>query len=138
VNPFLLPPKIVDADGALRFHPMVEGTAGGFATTPRDMVRWAKALFEDGALPRGASTDLVERHVPASNGRRYGLGVYLYDTRLGEVWGHGGFFPGYRSTLRYLPDAGIAVCVQANRDFLIDVDAIALEILERITEEEAR
>lgn len=137
VNPFLLPPKIVDANGALRFHPMVEGTAGGFATTPRDMVRWAKALFEGRALPRGALADLVERSVPATDGSRYGLGVYLYDTRLGEVWGHGGFFPGYRSSLRYLPGAKIAVCVQANRDVLVDVDAIALEIAERITDESA-
>jgi hypothetical protein len=59
--------------------------------------------------------------------------VYIEDTPLGVRWGHGGFFPGYRSALLYLPESGVAVCVQLNRDFLVDIDAIALEIARRVT-----
>lgn len=133
LNLFLLPPKIAER-GTLRFHPMNESTAGGFATTPRELVRWAVALFEERALPAPYLDDLVGRSVAAPDGRRYGLGVYLQDTPLGEAWGHGGFFPGYRSTLLYLPKPRIAVCVQANRDFLVDVDALALDIARLIAE----
>jgi D-alanyl-D-alanine carboxypeptidase len=132
VNPFLLPPKIAE-DGVLRVHPMIESTAGGFATTPSDMVRWAKALFEERALPGPYLDALVGHPVQTGDGRRYGLGVYIEDTPLGVRWGHGGFFPGYRSALLYLPESGVAVCVQLNRDFLVDIDAIALEIARRVT-----
>ncbi len=131
VNPFLLPPKIAER-GTLRFHPMNEWTAGGLATTPRGLVRWAKALFEGHALAGPWREDATSRSVPAADGRRYGLGVYLWQTPLGEAWGHGGFFPGYRSTWIYLPARRIAVSVQANRDFLVDVDALALALAERV------
>jgi len=114
---------------------MWESTAGGFATAPRDLVRWAVALFEERALSAPYLDDLVGRSVPASDGKRYGLGVYLYDTPLGPAWGHGGFFPGYRSGLIYFPEQRIAVCVQVNRDFLFDVDALMLEIARRIAQE---
>jgi len=127
INPFLLPAKTLD-DGVLVLPPMIESTAGGLATTPRDVVRWAEALFEGRALAAPYLEDLVGRSVETEDGRRYGLGVYVYDTPLGEAWGHGGWFPGYRSALRYFVDSGIAVCVQTNRDFAVDVDALTLDL----------
>ena len=62
VNPFLLPAKTLE-DGALRLPPMIESTAGGLAATPRDLVRWAAALFEGRALPGDYLEDLVGRSV---------------------------------------------------------------------------
>ena len=131
VNPFLLPPKIAE-NGALRVHPMNESTAGGFATTPSDLVRWYAALFEERALPGRYLDELVGDPVATGDGRRYGLGVYVYDTPLGPAWGHGGYFPGYRSGALYFPEARVAVCVQVNRDFWVDVDALLLEIAGRM------
>ena len=46
----------------------------------------------------------------------YGLGVYCADTPHGELVGHGGWFPGWRSTMYYHRDSGIAVAVQFNQD----------------------
>jgi D-alanyl-D-alanine carboxypeptidase len=131
VNPFLLPPKITGEDG-LHIHPMLESTAGGFATTPRDLVRWAKALFEARALPADATAEMTRHTVASGDGRRYGLGLYRYETPLGHAWGHGGYFPGYRSGLLYFPDSKIAVAVEVNRDVFADVDELVLEIAQRV------
>jgi D-alanyl-D-alanine carboxypeptidase len=131
VNPFLLPPKMTDESG-VRIHPMLESTAGGFAANPRSLVRWAKALFEGAALPDGAVQEMIRNTVPVGDGRRYGLGLYEYDTPLGRAYGHSGYFPGYRSGLIYYPDAKIAIAVQTNRDFAVDTDALLLAIAQRV------
>ena len=74
-----------DRRGRLRIHPMLESTAGGFAATPRDLVRWGKALFEARALPRMRR----RRCAPHRRDRRraaYGLGLYRYETPVGRAW----------------------------------------------------
>jgi len=132
VNPFLLPPRMVDEHGLLAIHPMLESTAGGFAANPQDLVRWAKALFEGVALPADGLAELLRDPVATRDGRRYGLGLYRYSTPIGVGWGHGGYFPGYRSGLLYFPDTRIAVAAQANRDYLADLDALMLEIAKSV------
>ncbi len=132
LNLYLLPPKMADTDGVLAIHPMLESTAGGLAATPQDLVRWAKALFEGDALPAGGIEEMTREPVDAGKGRKYGLGLYRFETPQGVAWGHGGYFPGYRSTLLYFPDARIAVAVESNRDFAVDVHEILLEIAQRV------
>jgi D-alanyl-D-alanine carboxypeptidase len=132
VNPFLLPPKMIDERGMLPIHPMLEWTAGGFAANPSDLVRWAQALFEGHAIPEDGVAEMTRDPVKTPDGRRYGLGLYRYETPIGVAWGHGGYFPGYRSGLLYFPDTGIAVAAQANRDYLVDLDAVMLEIARSI------
>jgi D-alanyl-D-alanine carboxypeptidase len=111
---------------------MLESTAGGFAATPRDLVRWGKALFEGRALPADATEEMTRHTVASGDGRRYGLGVYRYETPLGHAWGHGGYFPGYRSGFLYFPDAKIAVAVEVNLDVGADVHELMLEIAQRV------
>jgi D-alanyl-D-alanine carboxypeptidase len=132
VNPFLLPPKMVDERGLLPIHPMLESTAGGFAANPRDLVRWAKALFEGEALPADGLAEMTRDPVETPDGRRYGLGLYRYATPIGVAWGHGGYFPGYRSGLLYFPDSRIAVAAQSNRDYLADLDALMVAIAKAV------
>lgn len=127
VNLFLLPYKMAE-NGRLAVDPMVEYTGGGLAMSPRGAARWAHLLFGGEVLGARAGEALVGHTVETGDGRRYGLGVFVYDTELGTAWGHGGFFPGYRSELRYFPAAEVAVAVQANRDILIDLESIVLEV----------
>jgi D-alanyl-D-alanine carboxypeptidase len=48
---------------------------------------------------------------------QYGAGVGFYRTGpFGPVYGHGGWIPGYSSSLRYYPDHGIAIAFQINTD----------------------
>lgn len=127
VNPFLLPYKMAE-DGRLAVDPMVEYTAGGMAMAPRGAARWAHLLFGGEVLGPEGLDELVEGTVEATKGRRYGLGVFVYDTDLGTAWGHGGWFPGYRSELRYFEDSGLAVVVQASRDVLFDVGELTMRV----------
>ena len=47
----------------------------------------------------------------------YGAGVAVYRTGpFGPVYGHGGWIPGYSSSLRYYPDYRIAIAFQINTD----------------------
>jgi hypothetical protein len=58
--------------------------------------------------------------VPAgeASGRYYGLGsgVFPADDGLPLAYGHDGYIPGYRSSLRFYPAADIAVALQVNTE----------------------
>lgn len=45
---------------------------------------------------------------------RYGLGVIIWPDESGGSMGHSGFFPGYRTDMRYFPEGGFAVALQVN------------------------
>jgi len=118
--PFGLPPKVT-RDSALVYNPATEWTGGGLVTNPQDLARWAKALYEGAALP-GAYRDELLNSVPKDSTQqarlgpdvRYGLGVTIYTTPLGETYGHEGWTPGYRSLFAYYPAHEIAVALQVN------------------------
>ncbi|MGH2625493.1 MAG: hypothetical protein ACRDHY_02440 [Anaerolineales bacterium] len=46
----------------------------------------------------------------------YGLGVSIRQTAEGLVYGHSGWFPGYRTEVAYFPDLCLAVAFQTNTD----------------------
>jgi len=115
-NPLGLPTKTV-VDGKMVFNPANEWTGGGLATNPVDLVRWAKALYEGNAMPKPYLDDLL-RSVPCDKGgkTRYGAGVVIQESALGKIYGHDGWFPGYRTILVYLPARKIAMAMQTNTD----------------------
>jgi len=118
-NPFGLPPKSMTS-GRLVVHPAMEWTGGGLSTNSKDLVRWAKALYE-GKVVDPKLVDEMLSSVAKTEGvdttRRYGLGVRISETPLGTAYGHSGWFPGYNSIVRYFPKPGVAVAIQVNRDF---------------------
>ena len=93
------------------------GGAGGFASTPSDLVHWARALY-GGRLLRAEtlarltdvrSTARFDPTVP------YGLGVQLVVIDGVPTEGHSGRLLGFRSAVRYVPERGIAVAVLTNQ-----------------------
>ncbi len=69
---------------------------------------------------------------------KYGMGVMIRDSKWGPVYGHGGWFPGYRTELAYFPERKTAIAVQFNTDanttlkkgvsaYLMDVAQILFE-----------
>ena len=106
----------------LILNPQLEWAGGGLATTPKDLARWAKLLFEGGAFKKKATLEEMLAGVDASSGRgggnksRYGLGVQIRDSEWGPSYGHGGWFPGYLTEMVYYPEKKIAVAVQFNTD----------------------
>lgn len=123
-----LPPKSTTAPGVMAWNPALEWTGGGFVSTPRDLARWAKALYEGKAMP-GDYLDELFHAVPVVPGQMaYGAGVGIYeDTPLGPIYGHGGGIPGYTSSMRYYPDYRFAVAFQVNTDINRDGFAEAIQ-----------
>jgi D-alanyl-D-alanine carboxypeptidase len=103
-------------NGALKMNPKFEWAGGGYASTPEDLSRWAKAFYEGVVIPAPALAEALNGVAARGlgQGTRYGLGVMIRDTPRGVTYGHSGFFPGYLTEMRYYPSSRIAVAVQAN------------------------
>ncbi|MCB9654616.1 MAG: beta-lactamase family protein [Deltaproteobacteria bacterium] len=134
-NPLGLPAKTTTAPGVMAWDPAIEWTGGGLVSTPRDLVVWARALYEGRALPTSDVDDLMRSVAVGSedSGVRYGAGVAIHQrTVLGPSYGHGGTIPGYVSSMRYYPRYGFAVAFQINTD--VDVTDSVTDIERRLAE----
>ncbi|MGE0554906.1 MAG: serine hydrolase domain-containing protein [Gemmatimonadales bacterium] len=117
-NPFG-PFDAVLRGGRFAINPQFEWAGGGWATTGRDLARWAKALYEGDAIDSTLLHREVLQGIPAKMlgpNARYGLGVIIQQTPLGTTWGHSGFFPGYLTEMRYYPARRVAVAVMVNQN----------------------
>ena len=110
----------VKEGGRMRFNPQFEWAGGGFATTPRDLARWAHALCAGDVLNpetrarmlQGIEADMIEA------GEKYGLGVMIRSTEHGPACGHSGYFPGYLTEVFHYPDHGVTLAIQVNSTHL--------------------
>ncbi len=118
-NRFGLPRKTVSR-GMLVVNPINEWTGGGLVSNPQDLARWAKTLYEGKALSKPYVDDLIGSVAPSRKAGRYGLGVEIEDSDLGPIYGHDGWFPGYRTKMAYFPNYQIAVAMQINTDDDVD------------------
>lgn len=103
------------ADGVFAINPQFEWTGGGLASTTEELARWAKLLYEGRAFDAALLPELLNA-VPAKLGPnvRYGLGVIVRPSPLGDTYGHSGFFPGYATDMLYVPATRTAVALQVN------------------------
>ena len=128
-NPFGLPPRTMDADGTLLWDPAMEWTGGGLVSTSPDLAGWGQALFTGRAM-EGPYLDRLLDAVPVSTDAPdvlYGAGVAIYaNTPRGPVHGHGGWIPGYVSSLRYYADHDVTIAFQINTDVGIADDGTDL------------
>lgn len=128
-NPFGLPPRTMDEAGTLVWDPGMEWTGGGFASTSRDLAAWGRALFGGTAMEAPYLDRLLDGipTSPEAPGILYGAGVAIYaDTPRGPVYGHGGWIPGYVSSLRHYADHAMTVAFQINTDVGIADDSTDL------------
>lgn len=118
-NPFGLSARTMDDSGGLTWNPAVEWTGGGFASTSADLAQWGRALFTGEAIDAeylGSLLNGVPVH-PDAPGVFYGSGIAIYqDTPFGPVYGHGGWIPGYVSSLRHYADDNLTIAFQINTD----------------------
>ena len=94
------------------------GAAGSVASTPEDLVHWAKALYSGSVLaPMTRVGMLVD--VAATGARKatlpYGLGIQSVDIAGRRALGHTGRLLGFRSIVRWLPSEGVAIAVLTNQ-----------------------
>jgi D-alanyl-D-alanine carboxypeptidase len=111
-----------------------EGPAGAVVSTAADLAVFGGALFRGRLLSPAMLRQAVAEgpHHPRTS--NYGLGVEVLrpDYRT-TVWGHGGFTPGFRSALWYVPRQDLLVVVLAN-----DSLANPQDLAELITRASAR
>ncbi len=102
-----------------------EGAAGAMVSTADDLVAFADALFRGRLLDARMLAEMTTeaRHHPRNSNYGLGLEIERSDYRT-TTWGHGGFLPGFRSALRYLPDKDLIVVVLVN-DSLADANDLA-------------
>jgi D-alanyl-D-alanine carboxypeptidase len=114
-DPLGLPDEVAP-NGQFVVNPQFEWTGGGFATSPLDLARWGHELYAGKALSSAGRRLMMEAAVPARLGpeTKYGLGVIIRTSPLGQTWGHSGFFPGYQTELLHLPDLGLTLAIQIN------------------------
>ena len=98
----------------LAFNPSVEWTGGGLVTNSGDLAKWASILWSGDWLSEGSVDQMCAIEGDADYG--YGFGTQVVKTELGWVFGHGGYFPGYRTMMGYFPEHDIGVAIQINRD----------------------
>ncbi|MDX1942088.1 MAG: serine hydrolase domain-containing protein [Saprospiraceae bacterium] len=114
-SPFLIEGPIIK-DGKFVINPQLEWTGGGYATTPTDLARWAKYLYEGNAFNK-EMLDMMLQGVPSKLGKNlYGLGVIIGESKYGKTYGHSGWFPGYISEVRYYPQYEFSIAIQFNTD----------------------
>lgn len=138
-NAFEFPRKTTASNGKMIWHPGIEWTGGGLVSTSSDLARWGADLFGGKALSEEALNMLLDsKPIDPSNPEvQYGMGVAIYqDGPYGRVYGHGGWIPGYTSSLRYYKDHGVAIAFQVNTDIGIveDTSSVVQTMESRLAE----
>jgi D-alanyl-D-alanine carboxypeptidase len=92
-----------------------EGAAGAIVSTAADLATFGAALFRGRLLTPASLRQMVAEGPHHPRNANYGLGMEILrpDYRM-TVWGHGGFTPGFRSALWYVPRHDLIVVVLAN------------------------
>jgi len=99
--------------------------AGGIVSTPEDLTKWVRALFEGNVLPPnqfGELTSLVSipggEPIPetsSTNPQGFSLGLFqIADPDMGVFWGYQGSTIGYRAAYAYFPSSGLIITVFTN------------------------
>jgi CubicO group peptidase (beta-lactamase class C family) len=105
-----------DRDDALQMPELRGGAAGGGYSTPRDLLRFHRALI-GGRLLDAAHLELLFAPVALPAGTRappHGLGMLRYPVGDDVAYGHPGGAPGVGVDFRALREAGWAVIVMSN------------------------
>jgi D-alanyl-D-alanine carboxypeptidase len=105
--------KPVVKRGKLIINPQWEWAGGGFWSTPLDLAKWASALYGGNVLKKTTLDEMLKSRAPG-DGKNYGLGVEIADTKWGPAYGHDGEWPGYISIMRFYPSHHCSVALQYN------------------------
>jgi len=99
--------------------------AGGMISTPEDLTRWVRDLYEGDVLPPKQLQELESlvstktgqpiSSTSQSDSTGFGLGVFqITDPNVGLFWGYQGSTIGYRATYEYFPSNGMIICIFTN------------------------
>jgi CubicO group peptidase (beta-lactamase class C family) len=91
--------------------------AGGYFSTPIDLVTWGHALYSGQVLSPASLTAMTTfTPVNSSYYNGYGLGCQRFPYQSRTYWGHGGNYYGYAASMMYYPQDSICVALLINQD----------------------
>ena len=101
------------------------GAAGGIISTPRDLQKWVRGLFQGGLLPAKQLSEMKElvsmdtgKPLPfttAKEPRGFGLGVgQMFIPGVGRLWFYEGVTLGYRTVFAYYPQNDVVITLSLN------------------------
>jgi D-alanyl-D-alanine carboxypeptidase len=94
--------------------------AGGLCSTPRDLVRWSRALAAGEILAQGTFERMVSPALAGISeqqrqvGSRYGYGIQLAEVQTHPVYFHSGGFEGFRAVMAHYPTSDLTIAITAN------------------------
>ena len=114
-TPYFGPGTHVDVTSV---HQSIAWAAGAIAATAADVVKWSRALLEQGTvLPPARMTDMLTLVPTGVAGEQYGLGVDQITTTSDYVMnGHSGRTAGYSTAMYYDPLRRVTVVTLVNSD----------------------
>jgi D-alanyl-D-alanine carboxypeptidase len=113
--------------------PSLFGAAGGIVSTPANVARFYRALFQGRLLPRHLIHEMEAREGrdPDHPDLLYGLGLYRQPLSCSLVWGHNGDTPGYNITAFNSANGArqIVIAINTDSDSLTPAEGKALNNL---------
>ena len=98
--------------------------AGGIVSSPQDVTRWSRALYEGPLLPAKQRRELMTlvsqatgKPIAAATAKEHGFGLgvgQLFTPQTGLFWFYEGETLGYRMVYAYLPKSGAVVALGLN------------------------
>ncbi len=120
---FYAPRKTVE-NGEYFINPQLEWTGGGMASTTSDLAKWVKLYYEGSLFSKSTLKHITTPNPNGTNVENkssYGMGSFIYESKLGQAYGHTGFMPGFNSIFIYYPGKKIAAALQFNCDYASSV-----------------
>ena len=88
--------------------------AAGIVSTPVDIARWGKAVYEGNSLLSSTSKSSMRTMKTWKNGMRYGLGTSQAYYGSKPFYGHTGSLPGYRTLMFNNIKDSVTICLYFN------------------------
>lgn len=105
----------VETDGTWPALETSEGPAGAMVSNARDLLTFGDALFHGRLLQQRSFQAMVAEGQFHPRNSNYGLGLEIlrpdYQT---TIWGHGGYLPGFKTVLWYVPSRDAVIVALAN------------------------
>jgi CubicO group peptidase (beta-lactamase class C family) len=106
--------NLAESERAYDYHLSAAGAAGAIVSTPSDIAKFGKALYEGDFLSQDHIDAMLINIGAPLGGSDYGLGTRLWDDFGIYHYGHTGSLMDYRNIMMHVPDKSITIAIHAN------------------------
>ncbi len=106
-------------DGVYFVNPQFEWTGGGLVTNSLDLALWLRELVDGDLVSETSKTAMrqpADEEALLTEGESYGLGLQIWASDSGPIYGHGGIFPGHQTQIEFSSAHRFSLALQINAD----------------------